>query len=513
MMRALVPAAALLLIGAAPAGAPQARVASGMLQGEALAGGGAVFKGIPYAAAPVGARRWAPPAPVAPWKGVRAATAMAPACAQPDQGWNHAPAATSSEDCLYLNVWTPKLAANAKLPVMVWIHGGGFSGGSGSDPMFDGQALAARGVILVTVNYRLGVFGFLAHPGLTAESPEKSSGNYGLRDQIAALKWVKANVAAFGGDPANITIFGQSAGGGSVVNLLASPLSKALPRRAIVESGAALRAIRASSLADAEARGQRFAEGKSLADLRGQSTGDLLAAFSKFAQGGPQNGFTPIADGKVLPEDAQAIFAKGGQAHVPLIIGNNSREGLGQIPDAALPGAFKETYGARADAALKLYGLDGGAVPAPDPLFGPVGNQWMTDTTFRCGAVITAGRQAATGSPVWEYQFEASLPGKEAIGAQHSFELPFVFGNLAPDGFLGGAFTPADRALSDTMLGYWTNFAKTGDPNGAGLPAWPRFDAASARYQRLSAAFTTSTQADQGLRREHCALYRATIEN
>src|ERR1700733_11072555 len=272
---------------------PVVRLRSGSLQGEPLGAAGAVFKGIPFAAAPVGALRWREPMPVASWQGLRAATQYRSACAQPDMGWNSSLVPTASEDCLYLNVWTPRLERAAHLPVMVWIHGGGFTGGSGTDPMFDGGRLSAHGVVLVTLNYRLGVLGFFSHPQLGA-AVGSAPGNFGLLDQIAALKWVRDNIVRFGGDPAAVTVFGQSAGGGSVVALLTSPLASGTFRAAIVESGATLDVRPATTLAAARAIGAKFADKATLAQLRAVPVNELL---QRWGAARPPIHAGPIADG------------------------------------------------------------------------------------------------------------------------------------------------------------------------------------------------------------------------
>jgi para-nitrobenzyl esterase len=486
------------------------RLRSGSLQGQKLGAAGAVFKGIAFAAPPVGPLRWREPMPVLPWKGVRNATQYASACAQPDMGWNSSLVPTASEDCLYLNVWTPRLDPDAHLPVMVWIHGGAFTGGSGTDPMFDGARLSARGVVLVTLNYRLGVFGFFSHPQLGAEV-DTASGNFGLLDQIAALKWVHENIGRFGGDPAAVTIFGQSAGGGSIVALLTSPLTKGLFRGAIVESGATLGPQPATGLAAARVIGETFAGQATLAQLRALSANDLLQRWGAFIASPPPNGATrvpiqsgPIVDGQVLTADPAATFAAGREQKVSLIIGNNAREGFGRIPQDQLEQIIRGFYGTEAATALPEY-LPGSGTQ--NTVLGSPANQWLTDTTFRCGAVITASRHSATGASVHSYQFEQSLPGHPQEGAQHSFELPYVFGNLLTGGALGGAYSASDRALSDAMVGYWTNFARTGDPNGPGLPAWPAFDSAARAYMRFASAYPSQASVDHGLRQRACGVF------
>lgn len=487
--------------------APVVTVSSGAIRGTAQPDGGAVFRGIPYAAAPVEALRWMPPTPAPRWEGVRDATSFGHPCVQSDQKWNSEWAAIGVEDCLYLNVWTPAHARH--LPVMVWIHGGGFSGGAGDAADADGARLAAHGVIIVSINYRLGVLGFFAHPGVAPAT----GGNFGLLDQLAALRWVKANIARFRGDARNVTIFGQSAGGIAIQALLASPLTAGLAHKAIIESGVVVPLLPTLRLATAADSATRFAAGQTLEQLRQVSAEDILKRYIAFTPQIPtdaQDQFFPYVDGALLPDDPQAIFAQGREQKLPLIIGNNGREGflIKPMNDAALTETLRNTYGDKADAAMHAYGLD--APQPPDPVLGSAAMAWATDTIFRCGAARTARRHAATGAPVYEYQFEQPLPGHEAQGALHGNEIPYVFGNLLPGGHMGGAFTPADRALSDVMMGYWSNFAKTGDPNGAGLPAWPRFDGAGRGFVGFANRFPGGVMADTGLRREACDLYEAS---
>ncbi|HEX3837785.1 MAG TPA: carboxylesterase family protein [Steroidobacteraceae bacterium] len=516
-MNKLISLSCVLISGVALAAGsgPVVRLSSGALQGGTLGTSGAVFKGIPFAAPPIGALRWREPMPVAAWHGVRAATRYQSACAQANMGWNASLVPTASEDCLYLNVWTPRFNRAAHLPVMVWIHGGAFAGGSGTDPMFDGGRISARGVVLVTLNYRLGILGFFSHPQLGS-----AAANFGLRDQIAALKWVRENIARFGGDPAAVTLFGQSAGGGSVVALMTSPLAQGLFHSAIVESGVTLGPQPATTLAAARATGQKFAGTATLEQLRALSTQDLLhrwAAFTASAAQGPPGAMPapppiqagPVVDGQVLPQDPAAAFAAGHEQQVPLIIGNNAREGFGRIPEAQLAQIIQEFYGPAAAAVLPDYAPSAGTGNAA---LGTPANQWLTDTTFRCGAIITAERHRATGAPVFSYQFEQSLPGHAQDGAQHSFELPYVFGNLLTEGVMGGAYTPSDRALSDVMVGYWTQFAKTGDPNGAGLPQWPQFDPATHAYLRFATSYPADASPGHGLRQAACKAFEHRLE-
>ena len=486
-------------------GAPTTvRINSGELAGESLGAAGSVFKGIPYAGAPTGTKRWQSPQPVAAWRGARAATSYGAACEQPAQGWNDSVVASMSEDCLYLNVWTPALKPKVRLPVMIWMHGGAFIGGAGTDPIFAGEELAKKGVVLVTLNYRLGIFGFYAHPDLTRESVHHSSGNFALEDQMAALQWVLDNIGAFGGDAKKITVFGQSAGGMSVITLLASPLAHGKFQGAIVESGAILAGPPMRRLKDAETMGLEFSGTDSLQSLRELSATDLLKRFGSFMTTHRESRMGPVIDDYVLTADPSGVFKQHQEHQVPLIIGNNAREGFGRLSDDALASAIKQFYGDAAAAALALYAT-------PDAVLGTPAAQWLTDTSFRCSAVVTAARHAATGAPVYSYQFEQSLPGREADGAAHSFELPYVFGNLLPSGPLAGPFGAADRQLSNVMLSYWTNFAKHGDPNDAGLPVWAKFNASTGPYMRFSTALAHDAQPAEGLRKPQCQLFEGKL--
>jgi para-nitrobenzyl esterase len=476
---------------------------SGDLEGDSLAAGGGVFKGIPYAAAPTGPRRWQSPQPVAAWKGSRMATVYGAACEQPAQGWNDSLLASMSEDCLYLNVWTPAARPNVRLPVMVWIHGGAFVGGSGTDPIFAGDELIKKNVVLVTLNYRLGIFGFYAHPDLTRDSDHHSSGNFGLEDQMAALQWVANNIAAFGGDAKNITVFGQSAGGMSVVTLLASPLGKGKFQQAIIESGAILGGPPMKRIRDAEIAGTEFAGADSLRSLRELRATELLKRFGSFMATHRETRLGPIIDGYVLSGDPNEAFRLHRENKIPLIIGNNAREGFGHLSEDALPNAIRQFYGADT-AAAALY-------VTADSVLGTPAAQWVTDTSFRCSSVVTAARHAAGGSPVYEYHFEQSIPGREGDGAAHSYELPYVFGNLLTAGAFAGQYGAADRQLSNVMLAYWTNFAKHGDPNGAGLRLWPKFSAPEGAYMRLSSGLPQDAQAAAGLRGPQCGFFQAKL--
>ena len=508
-MTALLLSTWLLAAGQAPNAL--VRLRSGTLQGQTLPTGGAVFKGIPYAAAPTGERRWLFPQPVSSWSGIREAIRYGAPCEQPAQGWNDSLIDAESEDCLYLNVWTPSLKPTAGLPVMVWIHGGAFIGGAGTDAVFAGGELSKKGVVVVTLNYRLGIFGFFAHPALSRNSVHQSSGNYGLEDQVAALDWVGNNIAAFGGDPKNVTIFGQSAGGMSVVVMLASPLTEGKFQRAIVGSGAILGGPPVQTLQEAESAGRQFGGTASIRALRALSAADLMQRTGGYLASHREMRFGPTIDGYMLNADPSATFEAHREHPLRLIIGNNAREGFGRVGDKGLAEVVKRFYGAAAGPALVSYGMGAANPPSPDPILGSAANQWITDTSFRCSAVMTAAWHAATGVPVYSYQFEQSIPGKEADGAAHSYELPYVFGNLLSEGPLAGPYAAPDRRLSSTIMDYWTNFAKNGDPNAGQLPPWPRFNDAGRHYMRLSGALPQGAQPAAGLRREQCDLFAAKV--
>ncbi len=496
---------------------PTVQVTTGSLRGNSLSEGGAVFRGIPFAQAPVGELRWKPPVPVNAWGGVRDAMDFGPPCAQNAGG--HI-LENSGEDCLFLNVWTSEWPPRTSKPVMFWIHGGGNYAGTASTASFDGSSLARRGVVVVTSNYRLTIFGFFAHSDLTGESPHHASGNYGLMDQIAALKWLRENIRQFGGDPTNVTVFGQSAGAVDANALMTSPLARGLFRRVIAESGTVTRNPDAATLAmtalgsvmtvkngpptysdapelvEAEKNGQALI-GESIQAARAMSAADLLKAVA-----GPQRSIGPangvIVDGWVLPRAPVEIFAKKEQQPIPLMIGSNSRERT--PPDTTadeIDRAMKAMYGPLASRALALYPL---AAPF-DPLYGGRAAQWVVDTMYRCPVVAEALWHVAAGNPTYEYQFDHTPPGREGLGAVHGAEIPYVFGRAV------GQQRPAEREISDALQRYWTNFAKTGDPNGTALPQWPRFDASRRSYIEFT---DNGPVAHEGLRRSYCDLY---VEN
>jgi para-nitrobenzyl esterase len=429
---------------------------------------------LPYAAAPVGDLRWKAPQPPVKWKGTHDATKFGAHCAQ---GSVFADMifldGEGSEDCLFLNVYAPADAKpTSKLPVMFWIHGGGFVGGASSEPRHNGDFLPTKGVVLVTINYRLGVFGFLATEELAKEG-NGSAGNYGLLDQVAALEWVKANIKQFGGDPDNVTIFGESAGSFAVSTLMASTLAKGLFQKAIGESGSAFGSgLGYEPLADREKVTAAWLSTlgvSSLADLRAMPAQKLLDA----TKDAPSAIFVPVIDGKLLNEPVPDTYAAGRQAHVPVLAGWNRDEGNGRGMTAEKWKSFAtEQFNERAEEFLKLYpGETDEQAQRSAADFG--GDQFIAFGTWKW---IEAHRKTGE-SPVYRYHFElAALPSKfhNEVAAFHSDDIEYVFGTL--DTRPGLTIRPEDRKLSEQMMSYWTNFAKTGDPNGPGLPAWPKYD-------------------------------------
>ena len=487
----------------AEAAAPTVNVTGGKIRGSLASYGGAVFKGIPFAHPPTGDLRWREPVPVKPWTGIRDALAFGAPCVQ-----GGAQGANSSEDCLYLNLWTPEWPAKSRAPVMVWIHGGGNFAGASSEPTFDGESLARCGVVLVTVNYRLGVFGFFAHTELSRESPHHVSGNYGLLDQILALRWVHDNIARFGGDPGKVTLFGESAGSLDINVLMTSPLSTGLFQRVIGESGPV---VAPPPLAEGEKKGENLAAKLNITGspvigkLRALSSADLQKATG---QGLAFLGATlgVVVDGWVFPESPMKAFAAGKEHRVGLLLGSNSQEL--QRPFFGMSGSLRQEiqrqYGALGDRALALYGLNGAAEPLPDPELGPVQAQWATDSQFRCGSVAELVWHTSAGNAGYQFQFSRSAPGREALGAPHGSEVPFVFGALREP-----RYNATDQKISAAMQDYWTNFAKTGDPNGRNLPHWPKFDPAARGYLD----FTDGGPVPQeGLQRQICDLYTEKLK-
>ena len=536
-------AAAMLLIvvrgGAAPAGAqtvldPDApvMVTGGTIRGAVSARNDEVvaFKGIPYAAPPVGDLRWRPPEPVVGWEGVRDASESGAICIQ-----NGGQSVTQDEDCLFLNVWAPRETSEPR-PVLFWIHGGGYTGGSGSTAIYDGAQLAADGAVVVTINYRLNVFGFLAHPALSAESPHGASGNYGLLDMVAALEWVRDNIATFGGDPGRVTIFGESAGGGAVMSVMLVPQTEGLFHGAIAQSNwingwDRPLAEAARGWEAAEEQGLRVAAAlgivgntdEALAAMRAASAADVLAASNADA-GSPflrtGNVWAPNVDGWVIPDDPLAIYRAGRQHAVPLITGLNGNEGSlmtrnMDIPDAA---AFEEhvrsVYPELADEMLAHYDAS-----SPDAARAAI-DKVIHDLYFAGPVRAHAESQAAAGAPTWLYHFThvPPTPWGADLGSHHAAELVYVFGTLTrreeggerPLGLTPvGDYTDIDTDLSATMRGYWVQFAATGNPNRGGLPPWPVFDPETDRHLELSRVVRPGTAVDA----EGAALWEALEAN
>jgi para-nitrobenzyl esterase len=487
---------------------------AGQIRGVSRVGGGAEFLGIPYAEPPVGSLRWHEPLPAKPWTGVRDATQFGSPCAQPDLGaWNHHDAVTGKEDCLFLNVITPEWPAQQMpLPVMLWLHGGANAGGSASGALYKDGTLIRHGILLVTVNYRLSVFGFLAHPGLTRESAHGSSGNYGLEDQILALRWVRQNIARFGGDPNNITVFGQSAGAVDT-SLLMTSFAKNEFHKAIAESGAAFLAP-VPPLAQAEKAGVAFAttmnapadEG-AVKFLRGLSAEELLkVVLDPDVKRRPHVG--PIVDGWVITQSPAAVFASGHQSQIPMLLGVTTREFGNDLTPERLTAHIKMIAGSHAEEALKLYPVND---TASDPLYGKPSDQWAADMRFHCPVATEGAWQSKAKQPVYLYQFDHPIPGQETQGAVHSADLPYVFGYFPKYGNIAGKFTDADMKLADLMETYWTNFAKTGNPNAKDVPDWPRLTEASGYLEFMLDGHAEARNAQ--LRGPQCALYREILDN
>jgi para-nitrobenzyl esterase len=473
------------------------------------------FLGIPYASPPTGALRWKPPRPVPPWEGVRPCKQFGDSCPQPDAPWYGL--GGLDEDCLYLNVWVEAGKALEQLPVMVWIHGGAFLSGSTSlelqrgTPLYNGRRLAGRGAVVVTINYRLGPFGFLAHPLLSRESPQGVSGNYGLLDQVAALRWVRENIGFFGGDASRVTLFGESAGAVSILYLMVSPLADGLFKRAIAESApfwikhVLPPAYR--SLKEAEGVGEELARAlgshaspEVLADMRSRGEEEIIGAARLEAgllPGGMH--FGPVIDGWLLPDRPEALFYRGGQHGADLIIGSNRDEA--EFFLAALDLSLEEYVllvrrmaGEWAEDALSMFpaGHDTGARRAL--------SEMITAFEFTAPCRFIARCIASRGVRAFLYQFTRMPPTERgrALCVCHGSEIPYVFGELDP----GEGYGDPDRRLSSAIMDYWVNFARAGDPNGDGLPAWPAYSPHTDLSLELSDEITTRS----GLRREPCDL-------
>ncbi|HEX7369664.1 MAG TPA: carboxylesterase family protein [Rhodanobacteraceae bacterium] len=483
---------------------PVVRIDAGAISGlHDAAMGLDEFKGIPYAAPPVGALRWKPPQPVVAWQGTRKADHFGPRCMQlPLFGDMVFRSDGMSEDCLYLNVWAPAGGTNKRLPVLVYFYGGGFMAGDGSELRYDGASLAQHGIVTVTVNYRLGVFGFLALPALAGESPQHATGNYGLLDQVAALRWVHRNITAFGGNPDAVTIGGESAGSMSVSALMASPLSKGLMQRAIGESGSILGNLKPRPRALAEQQGVAFEKrvgAHSLAELRAIPASKLLAASGE--KGVPE--FMPDIDGWFLPRSPVAIYEDGAQAHIPLLVGSNSEEGnySAFLKDAAptpanYRAAVQQAFGKRAAEVLALYpGKNQAEVKASATALS--GDDFIAYSTWRWMHL-----QRQTGdAPVYYYYFTKARPAKRdgsegpGTGAVHSGEIEYALGNLSSNRVY--AWTREDEQVSATMEGYFANFIKTGNPNGQGLPNWPATAVKDGGLLRQVIGVNTHTEVDR----------------
>jgi para-nitrobenzyl esterase len=485
--------------------ADRVKIANGVLESTAAPKDGVrSFKGVPFGQPPVGNLRWREPQPVKNWKGVRNADQFGPRCMQ-----RTSPGADywfrsngMSEDCLYLNVWTPAKSSKEKLPVLVYVFGGGFQNGDGSEPRYDGGSMASKGMVAVAINYRTNIFGFLAHPELTQESPHHAAGNYGLLDQVAALQWVRKNIVAFGGDPQRVTIAGESAGSISVSALMASPLSRDLMAAAIGESGAMISSLPPQPLADAERNGAKFgaaAGANTLAALRAMTAEQIQEAQSK-TQGFR---FGATLDGYFLPKPLTAIFEAGEQARIPLLAGSNTQEqsarlvlGQGDPTPETLANAIRKFYGDRSDRVLKAY-----TASTTDEVYEAATHlasaRFISHGTWKW----TELQMQTGGKPVYRYLYARprppylGMPGQAPpppppsaalpagpLGAVHSAEIQYAMGNLDLDKRY--SWEPADYAVSKLMQAYFVNFIKTANPNGPGLPDWPAYSAGT-NYQLM----------------------------
>jgi para-nitrobenzyl esterase len=479
-----------LMFSLGAAWAAPVQTESGAIQG--VDGNGlSIYKGIPYARAPLGELRWVEPQAAKPWKGVRKASAFAPACMQTGVSMPGETPPAVSEDCLYLNIWAPVGRADKRLPVLVWIHGGGYTNGSASMPLYWGDRLAQKGIIVVTIAYRLGPLGFLAHPELTSESRNHSSGNYGLMDQIAALEWVHKNIAAFGGDPKRVTIAVQSSGSISVSILMASPLANGLFQRAIGESGGLFEPLQLAPkylLAEAEKDGEKFAA--SLGETSIKELRQLPAARLTSNDSGITH---PVIEPYLLPQSPYEAFASGRQNDLPLLLGSNAEEARAMVnvtgvtagtfaSDIAksfgsLPPALMAAYPHTTDEEARTARLD-----------------FERDLRFGWDMWAWARLQSTTGhSPVHYYSFQQRPPFPTdslyaGWGASHFAELWYVFDHLNQSPW---QWTSADRNMAAEISAYWVNFASSGDPNGAGLPLWPAFDKSQSKVQILSDPIST----------------------
>ena len=478
---ALVLSASFVIMAQSPKASTEAGAISGTRES-----GLSVYKGVPFAAPPVGDLRWQPPSSVRPWTGIRKADAFAPACMQTGVSMPGETPPAVSEDCLYLNIWTPAKSSSEPLPVIVWIYGGAYINGSASMPLYWGDRLAQKGVIVVTIAYRLGPLGFLAHPELTRESPHHSSGNYGLMDQIAALKWIQRNIASFGGDPKNVTIAGQSSGSISVSILMASPLAKGLFQRAIGESGGLFEPLQIAPkylLANAERDGEKYA-----ASLGATSLQELRRLPAGRFSGDGGGIVHPVIEPYVLPVSPYEAFASGQQNDVPLLVGSNAEEArsltdVSRVKAAAFESDVDHRFGQLPPPLLAAYphATDAEAQQARLDL--------ERDLRFGWDMWAWARLQAGTGkNPVYYYSFRQEPPFPagsvyEGWGASHFAELWYVFDHLDQEPW---RWSKSDQRVAEEMSSYWVNFAKSGDPNGAGLPSWPAFTSADSKVLYLA---------------------------
>lgn len=460
-----------------PSAGDEVRIDSGSLKGT-ITDHVVAFKGVPFAAPPTGQNRWRAPQPVVPWKGIRSAANYASDCAQLPFPSDAAPLGTKpAEDCLYLNVWAPAERASAKLPVMVWIYGGGFVNGGSSPAVYDGSHFAEGGVILVSFNYRVGRFGFFAHPALTKEDPDALQGNYALLDQIAALKWVQRNIKRFGGDPANVTLFGESAGGISVIDLMTAPLARGLFQKAIVESGGGRNTVLAmKSLREGEAAGIAFADkvgikgedAQALAALRDLPFEKVVAGLNMMTMGTPTYA-GPMIDGKILKEAPEQVFSAGREAKIPIMVGANSAD-IGFAFVKNLDELFAP-FGPNAAKARAVYNPENSTeLRMVVPLV-------AMDRMMVEPARFIVRTLAAAGEPAYEYRFSyvADSMRKQWKGAPHATEIPFVFDTVAAR--YGKDLTESDENAARAANAYWIAFAKNRDPNSDGRPNWPKYNA------------------------------------
>jgi para-nitrobenzyl esterase len=459
----------------------QIRIEGGIISGMKNSDGDIqIFKGIPFAAPPTGTRRWKTPAPVEPWVGVKKCIVFGPSPMQgkpvPFSVYTSEfliPESPISEDCLYLNIWTGAKSANEKRPVFVWIYGGGFMSGGSACPIYDGEALARKGVVLVSINYRVGVFGFFAHPELSAETSYNGSGNYGLMDQIAALRWVQNNISAFGGDPGNVTVAGQSAGAMSVNCLVASPLAKGLFHKAIAESGSSL--LRKGFVRTENGKVREQEGLKITNDMGMKSIDELRKLPADEIHSKARAWFTPVIDGYVLPKSIPNIFAENANTDIPLLTGWNNDETFTPVTSTEdFKKRLEKTYGSDSQELLKFYPVttEQESIKSQKAL--------GRDESFGISNYVWAVLQSRAKNKVYLYNFLRKPPATADFvqyGAFHTAEVPYTFNTLK---FFNRPLEKTDHALADLMSSYWANFARSGNPNGPGLPEWPAFKEADA---------------------------------